>query len=92
MNPFLAFDLIQPGLQMALGLGLMWLPHKYRQRAQGRQAARLAELDAGDDEHFFEERRSLEAYPPSKSDRVWQLLGAVALLGGSIQMYDLFTH
>jgi hypothetical protein len=86
MNPFFAADLIEPGLAMAAGAALIWVPAKYRQQAQSRHAARMAELDAGAEERFFEERRSLEAYRPAKSDRTWKLMGAALFLLGAFQI------
>lgn len=89
MSPFLAVDLIEPGLAMAAGAALLWLPRAYRRRAERGHAARLAELKAGAEEHLFEERRSLEAYPPPKSDATWKLLGAVLFLLGAFQVFLL---
>ncbi len=91
MNPFLAVDLIQPGLAIAVGAALMWFPRNHRRAAERRHAARLAELDAGAEERFFEERRSLEAYRPAKSDTTWKLLGAVLFLLGALQVFLLIT-
>jgi hypothetical protein len=91
MSPFLAFDLIQPGLAMAGGASLMWFPRQHRRTAQRAHAARLAELDAGAGERFFEERRSLETYRPPKHDTTWKLLGAVVFLLGASQGFLLLT-
>ena len=91
MNPFLALDLIQPGLAMAAGAALMWFPRKHRRDAERRHAARLAELNAGAEERFFEERRSLEAYRPAKADMTWKLGGALLFLLGAFQVFALLT-
>lgn len=76
---------------MAVGAGLVWLPRKHRRNAERRHAARLAELNAGSEERFFEERRSLEAYRPAKSDTTWRLLGAAAILFAGFQIFLLLT-
>jgi hypothetical protein len=46
----------------------------------------LAELKAGGEERFFEERRSLEAYPPFAKPRTWRIIGGllVAVMLGSL--------
>jgi hypothetical protein len=91
MNVSLAVDLIKPGLLAVAGAALLWFPHRYRQSAERRHAERSAELEAGADEAFFEERRSLDAYRPARSDRTWQLLGAVLFSLGAFQIYILLT-
>jgi hypothetical protein len=92
MNPLIAVDLIQPGLAMAAGAGLMWFPRKHRRNAERESAARLAELKSGGEELFFEERRSLEAYRPPKSDTTWKLFGAVVFLLGAFQVFLLLIE
>ena len=91
MSPFLAADLIQPGLVMAGGAAMMWFPRRHRRDAQRAHAARLAELNAGAQESFFEERRSLEAYRPARKDATWRLFGTVLLLIGAGQVFLLLT-
>lgn len=91
MEPFTPLDLLRPGLAMLAGAALLWFPSHFRRDAQGRHAARLAELDAGAEECFFEERRSLKAYRPAKKNRTWQLLGAVLFLLGGFQIFMLTT-
>jgi len=92
MNPFLAVDLIQPSLTMAAGAALMWFPRKHRRNSQRRHAGRLAELNAGAEERYFEERRSLEAHRPARSDAAWKLCGAVVFLLGAFQVFILLTE
>jgi hypothetical protein len=92
MDPFLGADLIPPALTMAAGAALLFFPRRYRQQAQRRHAGRLAELDAGAGERFFEERRSLEAYRPRSSDRAWQCLGGLLFLLGALQIFILLTR
>jgi hypothetical protein len=43
---------------------------------------RLAEIEAGASESFFEEYRSLKAYPVTPSHRVWQMAGWLWVLAG----------
>jgi hypothetical protein len=47
-----------------------------------RHERRLAELRHGGKEGYFEERRSLEAYPPFRRLWVWRLMGLVCFLLG----------
>ena len=54
-------------------------------RDRERRAVRLVELRNGADEDFFEERRSLEAYPLSRHHKWgWRFLGATMVLYGAI--------
>ena len=55
-------------------------PQLFARRAQRRHAERLAALRSGGEERFFEERRSLETYPPPANPRLWQLLGGLLLV------------
>lgn len=91
MDAWVTADLIEPGLAMAAGAALLWFPRQHRQNAQHNHAARLVELDAGAEERYFEERRSLETYRPAKHDLTWQILGAVLFLHGTGQAYFLVT-
>lgn len=47
-----------------------------------RRAARLGDLQNGDDEKFLEERRSLETYRVTHSPNMARILGIAALLLG----------
>ena len=91
MGPLLTIDLIQPALLALGGIALLWFPQRHRIEAERRHAARLAELDAGAKEAFFEERRSLLAYRPARSDRTWQLLGALLLTMGVFRAFTLLA-
>lgn len=91
MDLWIAANLIKPGLAMIAGAALLWFPRQHRHDAELRHAARLAELNAGADERYFEERRSLEAYRPAKRDLTWQLLGALLFLGGAVQTYSIVS-
>jgi hypothetical protein len=50
-------------LGIVIGLGLIIFAPSIRRDVQGKREARLAELAEGAPEHYFEERRQLEAYP-----------------------------
>ena len=69
----------QPLLGTVLGLGMLLWPPPRRKVIEEKRAKRLAELDAGAAEAFFEERRELEAYGPASAGP-FRLLGAVVLL------------
>ncbi|MEA3040569.1 MAG: hypothetical protein QOC65_58 [Sphingomonadales bacterium] len=92
MDPYLGVDLIPPVLAMAAGAALLFFPRHYRRQAQRRHRERLAELDAGAAERFFEERRSLEAYRPARSDVAWQCLGVLFFLAGAFPTFILLTR
>lgn len=64
-----------------LGAGLVLLirPDWLAGISEGRRRRRLAALNAGATEAFFEEKRALEAYPARRSS-----LGLTRLLGGVI--------
>ena len=52
-----------------------------------RRQERLDELNAGENEDYFEERRELEAYRPMKSEWLLRLLGGVMLAGCLIYLF-----
>lgn len=91
MDPWMAADLIKPGLAMAAGAALLWFPRQHRLNAEQRHVARLADLNAGADERHFEERRSLETYRPAKRDLTWQLMGVFLFLGGALEAYSVVS-
>ena len=64
-------------LLLALGLAMLARGDLFARRAARRHDERLAELEAGGQERFFEERRSLEAYPPFAKSRTWRMLGGL---------------
>ena len=72
---------------LAAGTALILFPGRYRRRAEERHSSRLAELEAGAEESYFEEKRSLLAYRPIRSDRGWRGVGALLILIG---LYLLF--
>lgn len=58
---------------------LIVVPQWIEGRSMRQHSQRLEELRAGAPEQFFEERRSLEAYPP-KGRWTYRVLGAVAII------------
>jgi hypothetical protein len=72
----LLFDYFPTIAGLIIGLLLvLWPPPQRTAEEQSRQQ-RLAELRAGAEERFFEERRELEAYGPSSAGifRFWGFL------------------
>jgi hypothetical protein len=74
-----------------IGLAVMLLmlawPQLFAGYSQRRHAKRLQELSAGGDEDYFEERRSLDTYPPLSKPSLWRFiggLGSLALFGSII--------
>lgn len=56
-----------------------------------RHDRRLAQLRRGEDEAYFEERRSLEAYPALQKRWMWRVIGLVFLLLGTASLL-LYQH
>ncbi len=76
---------------LASGLVMLVLPRRGRLAAEAQASTRKAQLAAGAPERFFEERRSLEAYPPAPTDRRWRLKGAFfTVLGIALLALALF--
>ena len=75
-----------PVIVASMGLWMLIAPHRHRTAGERRHAARLAELDTGATESFFEERRSLQAYRPPRTDRGWRIIGAAMLLIGTVRV------
>jgi uncharacterized membrane protein HdeD (DUF308 family) len=64
------------------GVPMLIFPKRRREAAQAKWATRVAEIDSGAEETFFEERRSLLAYPPYPTDRKWRIVGALFVAMG----------
>lgn len=91
MTLSLAVELAEPVFVTALGTAFFCFPGVFQRRTQARHAARMAELNAGAEERFFEERRSLEAYPPCpEKNWVFRLSGVVMFLLGAFQIFYRF--
>ena len=74
-------DLYQALTSIVVGLGLIfWPPPKQRDKEEQRRA-RLAELESGAPERYFEERRQLASYGP-KTAGPFRLFGGLLLLLG----------
>lgn len=68
-------------LCLTFGVALMVRPQLVAGIPEGRRRRRLAALNAGASEKFFEERRALETYPARRAGLgLWRLLGAVMVL------------
>lgn len=79
--------LITGAIVSANGLRLVLRPQS-REQLEREREARVAEIAAGSPERFFEEKRSLEAYPTSKwepkSQRTVRVLGVISLVAGAL--------
>lgn len=68
-------------LLLGLGLTFMARPQWFAGMSETRRRRRLAALNAGATEEFFEEKRALETYPARHSGlNLTRLLGAVMVL------------
>lgn len=75
--------MIKPILAMLFGALLLLFAKPIAGRMDVKRHRRLAELSAGAEERFFEERRSLEAYS-STANRLRLLGVALIVLGGGM--------
>lgn len=69
---------------LSTGLGMLLFPRRKRLIAETRVAKRKEQLAAGAPERFFEESRSIEAYPPAATDKKWRIKGALLTACGII--------
>lgn len=68
-------------LLLGVGLTLLIRPQLFAGISEGRRRRRLAALNAGASEEFFEEKRALETYPARRTGLgLWRLLGVVMVL------------
>lgn len=74
--------LIYGATTAAGGVPILLNARKKRLLAHAAVAKRLDELAAGATEFYFEERRSLEAYPPPSSDAKMRWLGFMLTILG----------
>lgn len=63
-----------------IGAALLLFPAKLVVRMTDRHSARVAEIEAGAPEAYFEELRELKAYPPPKKPMTLRVLGGVLLV------------
>lgn len=68
----------------AAGVAMLILPDFFAERSSRRHSRRLAELRRGAVEAFFEERRGLEVYPPTRNPTILRFFGGVMAVGGLI--------
>ncbi|TCM14998.1 hypothetical protein EDF56_11145 [Novosphingobium sp. PhB165] len=61
----------------------MFWPGRKRAEAEAHQRRRIDQLDSGAEETFFEERRTIFAYPPPKSDTKMRINGTLQVLLGA---------
>lgn len=59
------------------GLGMLIYPRKRRLAAESKVARRKDDLAAGASERYFEEARSIDAYPLPVTDMGWRTKGAL---------------
>lgn len=66
---------------LGVGLALLVRPQWFAGMSEARRRRRLAALDAGAAEEFFEEKRALETYPARQSGlNLTRLLGGLMVL------------
>ena len=61
---------------LASGVAMLFFPRKRRLSAEAKVSDRKAQLAAGGTERYFEEGRTLEAYPLPATDGKWRVRGA----------------
>jgi hypothetical protein len=91
MNGEIAFRLLWPAAAILNGLAMMLIPHWFRARAQARHEQRLAARLARGSDAYFEELRSLEAYPPQVRALVWRGFGFAFIVMGALETYKIVT-
>lgn len=74
-----------------IGLILLIWPNFNVRRLEKSHATRMNELNAGADERYFEERRSLEAYPPRRRGLWWRLLGGLLILIAASALFPMWN-
>lgn len=75
-------SLIIAAFCLASGLGMLIFPRQQRLAAEAKVRLRKQELAAGDSERYFEEARSIDAYPLPANDTKWRLRGAILMACG----------
>ena len=77
-------------LAIAAGTPMLLYPKSARQMTEEAWKTRLAELGSRADERYLEERRSLEAYPPIRSDTRKRVFGALLVVLGFVMIFLAF--
>ena len=75
--------LIIGGIALASGLPMALAPRATRIKKERTRATRLAQIEAGQEESYFEERRALLAYPPPRTNFRTAFFGTVSILSGA---------
>ncbi|EIZ79347.1 hypothetical protein WSK_2193 [Novosphingobium sp. Rr 2-17] len=81
-------SLIYGSLSLISGVPMLLFPAQKRNAAVKAWKSRMQEIKAGKPEQFFEELRSLEAYPPYSTDRKWRAVGALLTFGGVVMLVN----
>lgn len=73
---------------VALGVGLprVVAPRRSHALTQQDRARRIAEIEAGAPEAYFEEYRALKAYPVTSSGRKWLIIGWLFVVFGLLEL------
>ncbi len=74
---------------LVVGVSLLFWPGLLGPRADETHGRRLSQLRAGAPEAFFEERRSLEAYPPPRDGRGWRRGLGAAMIVVALALFGL---
>ena len=74
--------LIIGAFSLLSGAGMLIFPRRKRLAAEAKVAQRKQQLAAGEPEYYFEEGRSLDAYPLPATDMKWRVRGALLTVGG----------
>ncbi len=77
---------------IATGIPMAVWPRKVRIKKESAAINRLAEIDAGSEERYFEERRALVAYPPPKTDFRMRVLGIGLSFSGAALIVLAFLN
>lgn len=90
-----AFRLLWPAAAILSGLAMALVPHWFRARAQARYEQQLAARLARGADLYFEELRSLQAYPPRDRALIWRSLGLGLIVIGAFaasETYHILTN
>ncbi len=83
--------LIVGGFCLFSGIQMLIFPRKKRLAAEAKIRSRKQELAAGAPERYFEEGRSIDAYPLPPTDSRWRIKGAfLTVCGVALWLLDYF--
>ncbi len=92
MSAETALLLLWPAAAVIGGIALALMPRLFRARARARYEQRLAARLARGTDAYFEELRSLRAYPPPARALIWRGLGGVLIALGANETYYILTR